>query len=713
MKEPPKPQRPERGEIGATGTTLLAGIISGAEYNSDLQGQKGIDTYTRMFKADATARAIERAITLPIRSAVWSTVAATDSAQDKEIADFVDHNLHAMTITWDDALRHALYKGRYGRYLFEKVFEERDGRYAWRKWAPRQPGTVSRWYFDDAGGVLGIQQRTWKYKEAGLGKIASGEYAMVDIPIEKLLIYVNEREGSNYEGESWGRSFYKSWFLKDTIERIMAIGVERREIGTEYAKVSDEASKADQDALMLALSSLHASERGSIVFPAYVTEQGVLGQAPGRSTSMEFLEYLKREMATSALAEFLTMGAQSGTQAMHRDKTSFFLLGLKAVAQEIEDTTNAHAIKQLVDLNFAGVTDYPRLEVSRLETRNIAEFSAAVIGLANAGALTIDRVDEEALRHELDMPDLPEEDDEEAAIREERRVKTPPAPFGQQPQDGEEQANPERPPRLRAMQQKRHWRGYSTRERRPAEKYVDLAAIENRMNRGQQRIVRAAQDVIEKQIDKLVEISGGIIEADDASARVDRIEVPYTNQMATAILGEMKDLYSFGAEDMRKELDKAGAPKTAENVIEPERGLEFLRARARAFASILAAKLKATFAMETLQQVKTGVADPERLRTRLTDLSTRELEAGARFSVSEAVNFGRQATAEDMDDEIDYAEYSCLLDSNSCPNCAERDGQQFQVGTAEYYLNRPPLTECEGGNQCRCLYVYVMKGEGS
>lgn len=721
-EESPTRRRIERGELGATGTRFFSGMLYNEEYNTDLQGEKGIDIYTRMAMADPTVKAVERAVTLPIRGAIWSVEPATDSARDREIAEFCEHNMHSMKTPWDSQLRQVLLHLRYGRYIFEKVFAEEAGQYVWDKWAPRMPKTIYRHYFEQNGDLAGIQQRVWKLNKqgSGMGVIANGTFEFIDIEASRLLLFVNDQEGSNYEGTSLFRAAYRPWWFRENLERIVAIGAERRELGVEYAKMSEDANKDDSDAVAAALASLHAHEQGYIIFPSKVTEQGIFGMGEGGagvSGSIAVLQYFRQEIANQALAEFLTMGGENGTQAMHRDKTSFFLLALRAVSDNVSEVMNRDALKQLVDINFGPQKEYPGVKVTRLETRNMGEYAKAILDLSNASALTPDRVIEEAIRHELDLPDMQEdENDPEADAREERRNPAPLPPFGQQQPpnpDDVSATNPDRAARRKEMRRRQSWRGYSTtRERRPAEKFVNLGALENRMNRGQQRIVRAAQEVQERQIDKLVELATGIVES-DAAARVDRIEVPYSGQMATAIIGELKDLYEFGRAEARREIADAGVARAAAMVLEaePEKIISFLTSRARAVASILAAKLKSTFAMETLQQVKTGVADPERLRRRLTELSTRDLEASARASVSEAVNLGREATAEQMEDEIEYAEYSCLLDSSSCQNCTDHDGQRYQVGTAEYYLNRPPLTECDGGNQCRCIFVYVMMGE--
>jgi len=421
---------------GATGTTYYSGFLAGEEYLAELQGLQGIQTYTKMFKSDGTARAVEKALILPLLAAQWRALPASDKPRDVEIAKFVEYNFYNMLHTWSVTLRHILFMLRYGHSVMEKVWEERGGQYCYRKWGPRLPQTIYRWYFDEEGEPVGIQQRVWRPEKSGFGVIAVGKYDYIDIERERLILFAHDREGSNYLGESIGRPMYKHWWLKNNTERIMSIGVERREVGIEYAHMKEEASDEDAQNVQDSLMRLHAHEKGFLILPWTVEEAGIFGQggtSTRQSSSMLFLEFQKREMAVSALAEFLAMGqGASGGLSQHRDKTSFFLMGLRYIADNICDTINKEAIRPLVDYNYPGVTEYPRWTCSRLETRELNTFVDAVVKLMAAGALTNRRIIQEAARAELNLPEMTaeevdqinmEEEQERQAAAEERKLR--------------------------------------------------------------------------------------------------------------------------------------------------------------------------------------------------------------------------------------------------------------------------------------------------
>lgn len=439
--------RPPITERGASGVTLMSGILATADYNQALVGDAGLAIWERMFKSDGTARAVERAVTLPIRAAEMGIEPPADDAKSREIAERCEQALREMRRPWENVLWHQLLYLRYGYYLFEVVWKADDGLYVFDDIAPRPPRTIYRWYTDERGAMTGVQQRVWKPGKANFGEVSTGEYAYIDLESERLLHLVNEGEAGNFVGESIARPMYKHWLMADTAERIAAIGVERSELGVPYAKMGPEAQPQDATDVAAALGSLQAQANAYVVFPSTVADMGMFGtEARGQSTgTKDFIEHHKRQMATSYLAEFLALGSgNTGSWALAKDKSSFFLMALKAVADYVADTNTRTLVKRFVDVNYGPQDEYPRMTFSKLERRNVAEYAAAIQMLAGAGALTTERGLEEAIRADLDLPDLPEDVEAEG----EKPPAPPPTPFMPRPptsptQGEEDQADQE------------------------------------------------------------------------------------------------------------------------------------------------------------------------------------------------------------------------------------------------------------------------------
>jgi hypothetical protein len=61
--------------------------------------------------------------------------------------------------------------------------------------------------------------------------------------------------------------------------------------------------------------------------------------------------------------------------------------------------------------------------------------------------------------------------------------------------------------------------------------------------------------------------------------------------------------------------------------------------------------------------------------------------------------------------EIDRAQYSALIDEDTCPSCAALEGKEWRPNEPEFkkYANgNPGCTNKEG---CRCMLSYISKRE--
>jgi phage gp29-like protein len=421
---PTKTPSPQFGEIGAPGTQIFGGTLMQQDYNPDLQAPASYDIYDKMRFSDGQVGAALKVIKLPILRAHWEVEPASDSAQDREIAEFCERDLRNMTTSFAATLRQIMLHLDYGSHPFEEVWEVRDdGLVHLRKLAPRHPRSVLRWLSDENGGFAGIQQ----------GAIKASGWSLVDIPGSKLVNFVNEQEGANFRGISILRQAYKHWFYKDGMYRIDAIANEKRTVSIDIGTIKPGAVNKDsvKESLERALMTFHAHEKNYFVEDeenyTYRLETG--GVSRGNANAiMASIDHHDLRILRAVIAEFVAMGSGStGSLAMHKDKTGFFLMALEATSDNIAETITAYLLKRWVDYNWR-VTEYPRMKYSRLDTRDTAQLAQAVNQLMSVKALTAGEDTERELRVLLDLPeetrpyeDEPEEpeiDDDEAQIRE-------------------------------------------------------------------------------------------------------------------------------------------------------------------------------------------------------------------------------------------------------------------------------------------------------
>lgn len=389
-------------EIGDSGTEILQGIVTD-EYNTQLRDIQGIQVYDEMRKSDGTVRASMLAVTLPIRRAKWIIVPASEDQIDIDAAEFVEKALFDwMSITWNDFLRQSLLMLAFGVMPFEKVFQMKtyDGKeyITLRKLAPRMPKSISRW--STADGNNGIEQRTQD------GNLAS-------IPMEKLVVFVNEKEGENWWGTSMLRSGYKHWYIKNQFYRIDAIAFERQGLGVPYAKLPENASEADRAKAEEILKNLRANHQAFIIEPHDYDIGFKDMMAKTLRDPKESIMHHNREIVKGVLAQFLELGAtDSGSRALSTDQTDLFLQGLEATADQICDVMNKYVIEQLTAYNF-DVENFPKLTYTGITRGNAETLSKAYDTLIKSGGMRAGENDEEYFRELLGLPDRDMSEDEE------------------------------------------------------------------------------------------------------------------------------------------------------------------------------------------------------------------------------------------------------------------------------------------------------------
>lgn len=394
------------------------------ETNPDLMHPHSIEVYDQMRREDAQVGSVLRAITLPIRSARWEIDPA--GARD-EVVQLIAEDLGLPVkgkpelpsprrqrgrFSWDEFLRLALLELPFGHSVFEQVYRIENGRARLGKLAWRPPRTISRFDVAPDGGLVAIEQ--WGV----FGK------ATVRIPVDRLVVFVNEREGANWLGQSLLRQAYKNWLLKDRFLRIQALVGERNGLGVPIYQgaplpeaIARDTARAEQwlndqkeEGLQLA-KEFRAGEAagGYIPHGANFTLTGVQGKLPEMDGP---IRYHDEQIARAVLAHFLTLGGDksTGSYALGDTFASFFTGSLNAVMKHIADVTQQHVVEDLVDQNWGPEEPAPRLVPAQLGKEQPVT-AEAIRALVECGAFTADPELEKDLRARYGLPAPAERDD--------------------------------------------------------------------------------------------------------------------------------------------------------------------------------------------------------------------------------------------------------------------------------------------------------------
>lgn len=402
---------PPLTSLGATGTAIFGGIITSEEYNSDFFWKDAVKIYEQMSRSDGQIAAITYMLELPIRRATWTIEPASDDPKDKEIASFVQSclftDLHYTTATgrkltqkWDDVLRHILMMMRFGFLPLEVCYRKEDGWIKWSRFIPLLPRTIWRWWVGEDNELAGVQQWTFK----------NYNYTFIDIPADKLLLFVHRQEGNNYEGVSLLRAAYPHWWYKTQFYKIDAIGIEKNAVVPPVVYLPENASSADVAAAQTIGQNIRANEMLSVTLPFGWDLQYPKNSQKYAAQTMPSIQHHDVMIARAVLAQFINLGStETGAYNLNASQMAAFLASLQAEAKYIEDVFNNDAIQRLVDYNFDGVEVYPTLKCSKISAMDFDILATALSSLVNMPTplITPDPELEDYLREELGLPSAP------------------------------------------------------------------------------------------------------------------------------------------------------------------------------------------------------------------------------------------------------------------------------------------------------------------
>lgn len=399
----PASTRPEKRELGAPGQLLSGGKLLSVDYNVDLAPPEVYNIYDRMRKSDGTISGLMAALKLPILNVDWRVKPGSDDESDKAIADYIEDALENMSTSFENVLYQILLYLDYGSMPFETVWDLDDDNLVYlRKLAPRLPKSILYWNVDDKGGLRSITQAA--YSSVG--------YQQVDIPVEKLVVFINGQEGADFRGTSLLRPAYKHWFYKEHFYILDAIAKERRAIGVDVGTLKGNDIDDDMERDMeYALMGLHAHEKQFFVEQDERFTYRIEGLNGRPMPILDSVEHHDSQILRSILAEFIAVGTGGGgSYALSRDKSSFFTMSLNSIVKHVANVFNRYLIPKWVAYNWTvDKKNLPKLEYSRIETRDVDMLSNAIQRLQVAGFISPTTEDEESLRDTLEMPHVDRE----------------------------------------------------------------------------------------------------------------------------------------------------------------------------------------------------------------------------------------------------------------------------------------------------------------
>lgn len=670
-----KKPTPKRPEIGASGTTNFQGIIDTDEYVTELTGTTLYKTVDKMRWSDASVQASLLMCELPIRSAEWNVEPASQEAQDVEVAEFIKECLfNELLVSWEQILRQVLLMHPYGCMPFEIIYKIRDdGKVCWRKWAPRLPRTIERWNVDKNGELESLIQRVYK----------DNKYEEIEIPVQKLMVFVYRQEGDNYLGSSLLRQAYKHWFFREKYYKVDAVAQERTGIGIPVITLPDGYTDDDYDNAEKLGKNLRGHEKACVVKKTGWEVEMLDMKNSSLRDPMPMLEHHTREILKAVLAQFIEIGATSskGGYSQSESDKNMFLSSLDASAKLVEQVVNKEIIK-LVDYNF-NVDKYPKLSHTDLAVRDVKELAEAIQGLVFSGVLIPDEKLEVYLR---DVLKLPERDEESERAKDEEPKETP---------EGE----PEK-------EEKKEKEFTSTKWHRPLtiwEKRVKFDEMRNFMDEAQKKLLQNMRAIITMEKARLLPKFESAIRRNDYSA-LHRISWELKGQYSAMFKEDIKKIFEHGKLKASYEIKKPAPGTTDEINKRINQRSTFLANR---HEKDMLVNIKEIAAVAMMNPEVTNIAALSEVEKGIEKFINKNARATSALVASSEINNGRVFTFESFKDDLYGYQWSAILDGATCNYCKSMDGKTIGVEDKAFSEYKPG----EVHFACRCIWVGITKEE--
>ena len=363
----------EDGTAWDARSLMFGQFDDGAIFNYDAAR---IRDYDHMLERDGKARTLEQVLTLPIRSAPHqiSRGDATKKVTDTISRAMLDPaNNGGMSTPLNTVLAQALGAITNRKAFFEKVLTERENMIVYDKIAWRPPQTCAVVRDKETAAFNGFKQTP----------VTEGQDKDIWIPAERSFVYIHGQHRNPLDGVSDMNIAYWCYQTKQKIRFLWYSFLETQSLPKTIVKAGD-TTTARQAATDIA----KLRQSGVVGVTKEIDIEPLESSGRGASQFKEALEWLNAEAAGSVLAGFTDLGASAasgtGSFALSKDQTDFFLMSRQAVSNELADSINQYLIPDLVRYNFG-----PGVKSPMFKFGPIAEDDAAMsVALLQATAQT-------------------------------------------------------------------------------------------------------------------------------------------------------------------------------------------------------------------------------------------------------------------------------------------------------------------------------------
>ena len=431
-------------DVGSYGLRQFGGWVR-EEFLPQLQGRQAARVYREMGDNSSIVGAIIFAITQSMRKVDWRTIPADDTPEAQEGAEFADSVRHDMSSTWSDFIAEAFSMLQYGYAPHEIVYKKRngpqgadspvpnslynDGKIGLRRLPIRGQDTVIKWFFDENGQIKGVTQQPW------IGPL-------IDLPIQKMLLFRPTAHKNNPEGRSVLRNAYRSWYFIKRMEEQEAILFERMSglpviylpsAVLQAASSGDANAKAALAAYQKIVTNVRVDEQMGVLLPSdrWMSKDGIptnermyemqllAPQGRMRVDSNAVIDRYKLDILYTVLADFIQLGHSArGTQNLALSKVDMFFQAIEGWLNSVAEVLNRYLLPRLWQINGMDLNTMPKFEPDMAQRVDLDSLGNFFLHTAQAGMMWFPDDDlEDWVRDAAGLPEISDEGDVEGGAQ--------------------------------------------------------------------------------------------------------------------------------------------------------------------------------------------------------------------------------------------------------------------------------------------------------
>lgn len=343
-------------EIGSAfdqDSILFAAYEDGGVFNYLAQAE--IRETKEMLKVDAKAQTLESVLSLPIRGATYSL---QQGRSRKVVYDRINHiltdpaNNGGMTTPLNLVIAQMCNAFVYKKAFFEKVWTEgEEGGVRYDKIAWRPPGTCAVERDPHTGAFRGFRQMPISMEDTE---------EKIFVP-NRAFVYIHGSHRDPMEGVSDLQITQWCYKTKQKIRFLWYQFLEGQALPKTIVKASDVT-----EATAAAKKIIGLRQGGVVGVSDQITVDPLESSGRGAAEFKAAMQWLDSEASSSVLAGFTDLGAMAaggtGSFALSKDQTDFFLMSREATKKEMQDYINQFLVADLVRWNFGPNEIAPRFE---------------------------------------------------------------------------------------------------------------------------------------------------------------------------------------------------------------------------------------------------------------------------------------------------------------------------------------------------------------